>query len=904
MNPRNPVILCVDNEEANIRLLEDILVPRGYTVVGAASGKDALLKIKSQAIDLVLLDVVMPGMNGFEVCRQIKEDEKLRNIPVIIVTALTARQDHVRGIEAGADEFLSKPIEKIFLLARIKALLKVKALSDERLRAEDALQKANQELESRVRERTAKLSQANEMLQADINERIRIELQKRTALEALRKSEDNFHRSLNESPLGVRIVTADGDTIYANRAIVDIYGYDSIEELKGAPLKDLYTPESYAEFKIRKGKRERGEFCPSEYEINIVRKNGEVRRVQAFRKEIFWNGARQFQVIYQDITDRKRAEETLKESEKKYRLLADNVYDVIFVLDMNLNYTYVSPSVKMLRGYEPDEVMKQPPSKALTPASWELVKKTIADAVELGKTEHREINIFPPLQLKMIRKDGTTVWTEVKPSVIRDENRKPVGILGVTRDISERKRAEETLKESEKKYRLLADNIHDVIFVMDMNLIYSYLSPSVKFLRGYEPEEAMKQTPAETVTPASLNLALSILCEIMELEKSEHRDLHVSRTFQAEMIRKDGTTVWTEVRASLIRDENQRAIGIMGVTRDISERKRAEDALRDSEEQYRMVVDNAKEAIFILQDDKIVFVNPAVLGMVGYQEEILTSKPFTDFVHPDDLDMVVNHHIRRIKGEEVPPVYSFRVIGKDGTVIWCELNGAVIQWKDKPATLAFLTNITERKRADDELQRTLDNLKKAFAANVAVMVSAVEMRDPYTAGHQSRVADLTCAIAMEMGLPPDKIEGSRMAGSIHDIGKLSIPAEILSKPAKLTDIELTLIKEHSQRGYEILKNVESPWPLAQIVYQHHERMDGSGYPRNLKGDEILMEARILAVADVVEAMASHRPYRPALGIETALKEIEKKKGFIYDDTVVDACLRVFREKGYQLRYDE
>jgi PAS domain S-box-containing protein len=414
----------------------------------------------------------------------------------------------------------------------------------------------------------------------------------------------------------------------------------------------------------------------------------------------------------------------------------------------------------------------------------------------------------------------------------------------------------------------------------------------------------MKQTPAETVTPSSLNLALGILSEIMELEKSEHRDLHVSRTFQAEMIRKDGTTVWTEVRASLIRDENQQAIGIMGVTRDISERKRAEDALRDSEEQYRMVVDNAKEAIFILQDDKIVFVNPAVLGMVGYSEDILTSKPFTDFVHPDDLDMVVNHHIRRIKGEEVPPVYSFRVIGKDGTVIWCELNGAVIQWKNKPATLAFLTNITERKRADDELQRTLDNLKKAFAANVAVMVSAVEMRDPYTAGHQSRVADLTCAIAMEMGLPPDKIEGSRMAGSIHDIGKLSIPAEILSKPAKLTDIELTLIKEHSQRGYEILKNVESPWPLAQIVYQHHERMDGSGYPRNLKGDEILMEARILAVADVVEAMASHRPYRPALGIETALKEIEKKKGFIYDDTVVDACLRVFREKGYQLRYDE
>jgi HD-GYP domain-containing protein (c-di-GMP phosphodiesterase class II) len=154
-----------------------------------------------------------------------------------------------------------------------------------------------------------------------------------------------------------------------------------------------------------------------------------------------------------------------------------------------------------------------------------------------------------------------------------------------------------------------------------------------------------------------------------------------------------------------------------------------------------------------------------------------------------------------------------------------------------------------------------------------------------------------------MGLPHDTIEGIRMAGSIHDIGKLSVPAEILSKPTKLTNIEFSLIKEHSRSGYEMLKDVESPWPLAQIVYQHHERMDGSGYPRNLKGDEILMEARILAVADVVEAMASHRPYRPGSGIEATLKEIEKNKGVLYDNVVADACLRLFREKGYQLTWD-
>ena len=197
------------------------------------------------------------------------------------------------------------------------------------------------------------------------------------------------------------------------------------------------------------------------------------------------------------------------------------------------------------------------------------------------------------------------------------------------------------------------------------------------------------------------------------------------------------------------------------------------------------------------------------------------------------------------------------------------------------------------------LQQTLESLRKAVGATIQVLVSAVESRDPYTAGHQLRAANVACAIATEMGLAQEKVEGIRMAGIIHDIGKLSIPAEILSKPTKLTNIEFSLIKVHSQSGYEMMKNVESPWLLAQIVYQHHERMNGSGYPRNLKGDEILMEARIMAVADVVEAMASHRPYRPTLGIKAALEEIEKNKGILYDNTVANTCLKLFREKGYQ-----
>jgi putative nucleotidyltransferase with HDIG domain len=223
-----------------------------------------------------------------------------------------------------------------------------------------------------------------------------------------------------------------------------------------------------------------------------------------------------------------------------------------------------------------------------------------------------------------------------------------------------------------------------------------------------------------------------------------------------------------------------------------------------------------------------------------------------------------------------------------------------IFWNGKKQSQVIYQNITLRRQAEGKLRETLESLRKSIKTTIQVLGTASEARDPYTAGHQKRVADLACAIAVEMGLPHDKIEGIRMAGSIHDIGKLSVPAEILVKPTKLTNIEFSLIKEHPQIGYEMLKNVESPWPLAQIVYQHHERINGSGYPRNLKGDEILMEARIMSVADVLEAMASHRPYRPTLGIEAALEEITKNKGILYDNAVADACLRLFREKGYQL----
>lgn len=186
-------------------------------------------------------------------------------------------------------------------------------------------------------------------------------------------------------------------------------------------------------------------------------------------------------------------------------------------------------------------------------------------------------------------------------------------------------------------------------------------------------------------------------------------------------------------------------------------------------------------------------------------------------------------------------------------------------------------------------------LQEALEGLIHVVALTVEYRDPYTAGHQRGVANLACAVAEEMGCSENQIKGIRMAGMIHDLGKIAVPSEILVKPGHLSDIEFALIKVHPQAGYDILKEIEFPWPLAMIVLQHHERMDGSGYPNGLKGDEILREAKIIAVADVVEAMASHRPFRPALGIEKALEEISQNKNIFYDTEAVEACLAVFRK---------
>jgi putative nucleotidyltransferase with HDIG domain len=221
------------------------------------------------------------------------------------------------------------------------------------------------------------------------------------------------------------------------------------------------------------------------------------------------------------------------------------------------------------------------------------------------------------------------------------------------------------------------------------------------------------------------------------------------------------------------------------------------------------------------------------------------------------------------------------------------------QFHEVLAHIDRLGRTIESEQAVDDNRRITTAVRKALDATVNAVTVIGEKRDPYTAGHQRRVTALARSIAGLMNLSPAQTEGLVVAGQLHDIGKISVPSDILNKPGRLSDGEMTVIRGHSQVSYDILKNIEFPWPVAQIAYQHHERLDGSGYPQGLKSQDILLEAKILCVADVVEAMASHRPYRPALGIDKALDEISQNKGKLYDPEVVDACVKLFKEQDFK-----
>jgi PAS domain S-box-containing protein/putative nucleotidyltransferase with HDIG domain len=373
--------------------------------------------------------------------------------------------------------------------------------------------------------------------------------------------------------------------------------------------------------------------------------------------------------------------------------------------------------------------------------------------------------------------------------------------------------------------------------------------------------------------------------------------------FEAEVSASSGKQVRVQIQLSPWKTAHKVAGAVVVIRGSDSGRGLLSTASRQgSDDKFRALVETTSDIIWEVDGRAVyTYISPQVYDTLGYKpEEVLGKTPF-DFVPLQEARRLTKVLITAITSGESLRTIEVPNLHKNGQTVFLETSG--VPFRDGDGTLigyrGIHRDITQRRAADLQVHETIKKLESTVESVIQAISLTVEMRDHYTAGHQRRVNQLACAIAREMHLPLERIQIIRVAGLLHDFGKIFVPTEILIKPGKLNELEFSLIKSHPQSGYNVLKNIEFPWPIADIIVQHHERMDGSGYPSHLRGEEIGPEARILAVADVVEAMAFHRSYRPALGLDAALREINKNKATLYDPNAVEACLDAFLDHSFK-----
>ena len=493
------------------------------------------------------------------------------------------------------------------------------------------------------------------------------------------------------------------------------------------------------------------------------------------------------------------------------------------------------------------------------------------------------------LELPLITAKGQHIWVRAQGMAeLRDG--KAVRLVGAFQDITERRHAEETLRESEDRYRDLVENSGDLICTHDLEGRLLSVNVAASKALGYPREALRGMNLGELLTPRTREHFSQYLAEVRDNGHAE--GVMAARTSSGDI------RYWEF--SNTLRSDGAAAAIVRGMAHDVTDRRRMERALKESETKFRGLVEQSLVGIFMIDGERVSYTNPRADEILGYGPGELEGVPVDVLIVDEDRPAVESDIRHLMSGEVLAASLDFRGRRKGGTEVMIGAQGMRADLGGRRIIIGVMQDITDKKRAEAEIQRYVLQLKNAFMRTVEVATTLSELRDPYTAGHERRVAEIAVAIGAELGFDAQRQEGLRVAGYLHDVGKISIPAEILSKPGKLNDLEYQLIKEHAQASYEVLKGVDFPWPVAQVALQHHERMDGSGYPQGLKGDTILLESRIMAVADVAEAMSSHRPYRPGLGIEKALTEIESGRGNAYDPVVADACLRLFREKGFQL----
>ena len=580
-----------------------------------------------------------------------------------------------------------------------------------------------------------------------------------------------------------------------------------------------------------------------------------------------------------------------EQSEAQVTLLTNSIAHSIYGVNMQGCCTFINAAGVKAFGYDNA-------SELLGKNMHELVHHSRADgspylpeecpsfvSIRDNRSFHDENELF-------WRKDGSSFPVTYWSYPVIQEGRAQ-GAVVTFLDITEQLRVKGELRHSQELLNTIVENMPAMVFLKRADdLSFELMNRAGEQLLGYSRNELLGKT-AFDVFPKDQ-------ADAFNQQDRATLDSRLPLEIPEEPINTaDSREKWIRTFKIGLYDEANHPTHLLGISVDISEQKRMQDELRESEaklaEAQRMA--HLGHWQLDLQTNELKWSDEVYrIFEVDPQRICATYQMFLDSIHPDDRDGVAKAYTDSLQ-HRAPFQTEFRLQMQDGRIKHA-LEKCETTYDESGNPLCSLGTIqdnTASKMVEHVLRDQQQVLEHALEGTIHTVSLAAELRDPYTAGHQRRVAELAVAIAKEMGLPAEKIHGIHLAASIHDLGKIHVPVEILSKPGRLTDIEFMFIKTHPQAGRDILKDVYFPWPIADIISQHHEKLDGTGYPHGLKGDQILLESRILTVADVVEAMSSHRPYRPALGIDVALKEIERGRDSAYDPAVVDVCLKLFRE---------
>ena len=692
------------------------------------------------------------------------------------------------------------------------------------------------------------------------------------------ENEERFRQTLATAPNAIVIVDEQGRITDWNLAAQRMFGY-SREEAVGQTMHQLIAPHRFHDDAVRGfahfEESGSGPLIGKTTEVAALRKDGSEFPVEVSISALKLKGHWHAVGIIHDITERKQAEELvsaqlaeIKRARLDWQAVFDSISHPIFLHDGEFRVIRANRAYAEQAGKSFQEIIGQPYYEAFPksdkpmPCCLRAVEKAKEEEVAIGAAIYRSRNF-----------------------AVRNEQGAYLYSVHILEDITERKQMEDVLRGSEERYRSLFENMLEgyaycrMLFEQGTPLDFIYLgvNDAFKKITGLKEVVGKKITEVIPGIRASNPELFEIYGRVALTGQPEKFETYI-----------DTLGIWFSVTAYSPRKEY-----FVAVFDDITERKQAEEELR----LRAQLLDGATDSIFVSDfDGNFVYLNEAAWKLRGYTRDELMAINLHTLDTPE-YARLIETRIRELM-EKGYGTFESAHRRKDGSVMPIEVSARIIESGGRKLVLAATRDVTERKQAEELQRQSQEQLSAALEDAIGAVAATLEQRDPYTAGHQRRVAQLAAAIGEEMGLAREVIEGIHFGGLIHDLGKISVPAEILGKPGRLSDIEFGLIKVHAEAGYQIVKDIAFPWPVADMVRQHHERLDGSGYPQGLKGDEIVLEARILAVADVVEAMSANRPYRPGFGTDAALEEITRGRGTQLDPVAVDACLRIIREKGF------